>query len=182
MITMNENSINIDSEENIIDVSVAEPEWKGSYLDLEDVARKAMLLALKTARLPKIMTERTFEASIVLANDDLIQVLNREYRDMDKPTNVLSFATIDSDDPLPEEGPFPLGDIILSYQTLDREAREQGKFFKDHFTHMVVHGTLHLIGYDHQTEDEANIMETLEIRILEKLNIQNPYMENFSVA
>ena len=108
--------------------------------------------------------------------------MNREYRDMDKPTNVLSFATLDSDDPVPDEGPYPLGDIILSYQTIDREANEQGKFFKDHFTHMIVHGTLHLVGYDHQTEDEATHMETLEIRILEKMNIQNPYMDNMSMA
>ncbi len=180
---MNENNANEDDEDgNIIDVTVSEPEWNASFLDVEDVARNAVQLTLSIARLPAIMKGRIFEASVVLANDALIQILNREYRDMDKPTNVLSFATIDSDDPLPEEGPFPLGDVILSYQTIDREAREQGKFFKDHFTHMVIHGTLHLIGYDHQTEDEANIMETLEIRILGKLNIQNPYMENFSMA
>lgn len=180
---MNENNELHEHEDgNIIDVTVSEPEWNASFLDVEEVARNAVQLTLKIARLPPVMKSRDFETSIVLANDDLIQVLNREYRDMDKPTNVLSFATIDSDDPLPEEGPFPLGDIILSYQTIDREAREQGKFFKDHFTHMVIHGTLHLIGYDHQTEDEANIMETLEIRILGKLNIQNPYMENFSMA
>ena len=79
--------------------------------------------------------------------------------------------------PLPPEGPVHIGDIILSYQTLDREAKEQGKFFRDHFIHIVVHGTLHLLGYDHITEDEANIMESTEIRILEKMNIQNPYTE-----
>lgn len=179
---MNENSANENEDGNIIDVTVSEPEWNASFLDVEEVARTAVRLTLRIARLPPVMKGRAFETSVVLANDDLIQILNHEYRDMDKPTNVLSFATIDSDDPLPKEGPFPLGDIILSYQTIDREAREQGKFFKDHFTHMVIHGTLHLIGYDHQTEDEANIMETLEIRILGKLNIQNPYMENFSMA
>lgn len=171
-----------ESNELEIDVSISEPEWNASFLDVEPLARKAMTYTLDMAILPKEIHGRDLEASIVLANDDLLHVLNREYREMDKPTNVLSFATLDSDDPLPEEGPFPLGDIILSYQTIDREAKEQGKFFKDHFIHMVVHGTLHLLGYDHQTEDEATIMETLEIRILEKMHIQNPYMDNMSMA
>jgi probable rRNA maturation factor len=165
-----------------IDVTIAEPEWNASFLDVEAIAKRAMTITLQLVELPHIIEDRELEVSVVLANDDLLHVLNREYRDMDKPTNVLSFATIDSDDPVPDEGPYPLGDIILSYQTIDREANEQGKFFKDHFTHMIVHGTLHLVGYDHQTEDEATHMETLEIRILEKMNIQNPYMDNMSMA
>ncbi len=164
------------------DVSIPEPQWSESFLDVEAITQRAMTLTVQHANLPKRIDMRDLEASVVLANDDLIHVLNREYRGMDKPTNVLSFATLDSDDPVPDEGPFPLGDIILSYQTIDREASEQGKFFKDHFTHMIVHGTLHLLGYDHQTEDEANIMETLEIRILQKMNIQNPYLDNISMA
>jgi probable rRNA maturation factor len=165
-----------------IDVSVLEPEWNASFLDLEELANRAVQITLKLAKLPDVLKGREIEMSVVMANDELTQVLNREYRHIDKPTNVLSFATLDSDDPLPEEGPFPIGDIILSYQTIDREAKQQEKFFKDHFVHMLVHGTLHLLGYDHQTEDEATHMETLEIRILEKMNIQNPYMENFSMA
>lgn len=160
-----------------IDVSIQENEWSQSFLDVEKVARDAMLRTLDIATRPPQLRGRQVEASIVLANDDLLHVLNREYRGMDKPTNVLSFATLDGDDPLPPEGPVHIGDIILAYQTLDREAKEQGKFFKDHFIHIVVHGTLHLLGYDHITEDEANIMESTEIRILEKLNIQNPYTE-----
>lgn len=165
-----------------IDVSVSEPEWNESFLELEDLAKQAVQIAIDMAVLPEPVRGRDLEISVVLANDDLLQVLNREYRQMDKPTNVLSFATLDSDDPPPPDGPFPLGDIILSYQTIDREAMEQGKFFRDHFVHMVVHGTLHLVGYDHMTEDEATIMETLEIRILEKMHIQNPYMDNMSMA
>lgn len=165
-----------------IDVSMAEPEWAASFLDVEEVVGMAVNHTIKLATIPDILAGRELETSVVLANDDLIQVLNREYRGMDKPTNVLSFAQLDSDSPVPDEEAYNIGDIILSYQTIDREAREQGKFFKDHFIHMVVHGTLHLLGYDHQTEDEATHMETLEIRILEKMNIQNPYMENFSMA
>jgi probable rRNA maturation factor len=165
-----------------IDVTISEPEWKASHLDVETIARTAMTYTLEMAVLPKMLRDRALEVSIVLANDDLIQVLNRTYRNMDKPTNVLSFAAIDADSPVPKGEPYPLGDIILSYQTLDREAKEQDKFFKDHFTHMIVHGTLHLLGYDHQDDDEATNMETLEIRILQKMNIQNPYMDGLSMA
>lgn len=165
-----------------IDVSISEPEWLSSFLEVEKLAELAMRHTLVMATLPRNLEGRELEASIVLANDDLIQVLNREYRKKDAPTNVLTFAALDADTPAPDDGPYPLGDVILSYQTIDREAKEQGKFFKDHFLHMVVHGTLHLIGYDHQNDDEATIMETLEIRILEKMNIQNPYMDQISMA
>lgn len=165
-----------------IDVSISEPEWSASFLDVEDIARRVTEITLRNAVLPNFLVAKDLEISVVLANDDLVQILNREYRKMDKPTNVLSFAAIDAQEPIPTDGPFPLGDIILSYQTIDREAKEQGKFFKDHFTHMIVHGTLHLIGYDHETEDDATIMETLEIRILEKMHVQNPYLDNVSMA
>jgi probable rRNA maturation factor len=177
--------MNIMNERNnahTIDVEVLEPEWKSSYLDVQSLVKDAILLTLNIAILPKILFAREVEISVVLANDDLIQVLNREYRDIDKPTNVLSFASLDSDDPIPDSGQIPLGDLILAYQTIDREAKEQDKFFKDHFTHLVVHGTLHLLGYDHINEDEATNMETLEIRILQKMNIQNPYMDKASMA
>ena len=174
---MNEKNSNYE-----IDVSISEPEWTTSFLDVEKVASTAMMNTLKMATLPKKLRNKDIEASIVLANDDLIQILNREYREKDKPTNVLSFASMDADNPVAENAPYPIGDIILSFQTIDREAREQGKFFKDHFTHMVVHGTLHLLGYDHENEDDANNMESLEIRILEKMNIQNPYMEKLPMA
>ncbi|HEU4838174.1 MAG TPA: rRNA maturation RNase YbeY [Micavibrio sp.] len=165
-----------------IDVTVSDPDWTTSFLDVEKLAGSGMKLTLRMAVLPKKILGRDIEASIVLANDDLIQILNREYRKKDAPTNVLTFASLDSNDPIPPNAPYPLGDVILSFQTIDREAREQGKFFKDHFLHMVVHGTLHLLGYDHETEDEANIMESLEIRILEKMNVQNPYMEKLPMA
>ncbi len=173
------------SNKNIIyeiDVTVAEPEWTTSYLDVEAIAQRAVKNTLKMAVLPEVLQYRDIEASVVLANDDLIQVLNREYREKDKPTNVLSFANLDSDDPIPKEGPVHVGDIILAFQTIDREAKEQGKFLKDHFTHMLVHGALHLLGFDHENEDEANIMESLEIRILEKMGIQNPYVDKIPMA
>lgn len=165
-----------------IDISILEPEWESSFLEVEDIVHTAISHTLKMATLPSVLQGRDVEVSAVLANDDLVQVLNREYRSKDSPTNVLSFANLDSDDPLPETGPVHIGDIILAFQTVAEEAKDQGKFFKDHFTHLVVHGTLHLLGYDHIDEHEANNMESLEIRILEKLGIQNPYTETNFMA
>jgi len=99
------------------------------------------------------------------------QVLNREWRNMDKPTNVLSFPQIE---------PFGLvlgilGDITLARETLEREAAEQGVSFTDHFTHLVVHGFLHILGYDHIEEQDALVMEGLETQILATLGIADPY-------
>lgn len=163
-----------------VDVSLSDPAWESDALSAEKLCVEAVTLALKSADLPEILDGRDIEVSVVLANDDLV-LLNREYRDKDKPTNVLSLPYWILTIPL-NGGPVAIGDIILAYQTIENEAREQEKFLKDHFTHLLVHGTLHLVGYDHMTEDDANIMETLEIRILEKMNIQNPYMEKTPVA
>jgi probable rRNA maturation factor len=98
--------------------------------------------------------------------------LNHEYRHRDAATNVLSFpAGID----LPEA--LVWGDVVVCADVVAREARAQGKTFEDHFAHMVVHGVLHLLGYDHQTADEAAVMERLEIRVLDGLGISDPYGE-----
>ena len=93
--------------------------------------------------------------------------MNREYRHKDKPTNVLSF---------PDEGPAPLlGDIVLALETVQREAAEKSVQLEHHVTHLIIHGFLHLQGYDHQTEETAAEMESLEITALAALNIDNPY-------
>ncbi|MFV3074612.1 rRNA maturation RNase YbeY [Niveispirillum fermenti] len=145
------------------------------------------------------------EMSLVLADDATVQDLNRNYRGKDKPTNVLSFAlyadggedgtegewdeTIDEIDHSDEadseddteflspDAPVPviLGDVILAFETVDREAREQGKALADHLTHLVTHGVLHLLGYDHIEDSEAALMERLETQILSGLGIADPY-------
>lgn len=105
-----------------------------------------------------------------VANEES-QQLNRDYRGKDKPTNVLSFP-FDSDIPLP----LPLlGDLVICVPVLEAEAKEQNKALLDHWAHLVVHGTLHLLGYDHIEEQEAEQMESLEIRILHSLGIDDPY-------
>ncbi|NQZ14162.1 MAG: rRNA maturation RNase YbeY [Alphaproteobacteria bacterium] len=158
-----------------IDISLQDPMWE-TIPGIEALVHKAVETTISSAHLPREVVGKHLEISIVLANDDLVHILNKEYRDKDQSTNVLTFASIDSDEPqIGDE--YNLGDVILSFQTLEREAQEQDKFMNDHFFHLLVHGTLHILGYDHIEEDDANTMETLEIRILEKLGIQNPYIE-----
>ncbi len=158
-----------------IDVSVQDPAWE-KIDKISNLVHKVASTTLTAAIIPRFAFGRALEVSIVLANDDLIQLLNREYRNKDAPTNVLSFATLDSEEP--ETGDvLNLGDVILSYQTIMREAEEQNKTITEHTMHLIVHGVLHVLGYNHQTDDSATDMETLEIRILERLGVQNPYTE-----
>ena len=121
--------------------------------------------------------KHTIELSVTLTNDANIQKINYEYRGLDKPTNVLSFPLFEREF-LKEHYRLEylaLGDIILSIETIIEEANKQEKDFKDHLTHLIAHSLLHLFGFDHLEDEEANIMESLEIKILEKLNIKNPY-------
>jgi len=113
------------------------------------------------------------ELSLVFTGDDSIQEINAEWRGKDKPTNVLSFPAF----PL-EPGGMPgpmLGDIVIARQTVEREAVDLGKTFDDHLAHLLVHGFLHLFGYDHMEKDEAEEMEALETRILATLGLSDPY-------
>jgi probable rRNA maturation factor len=113
---------------------------------------------------------------VALVDDDAIQDLNRDWRGIDKPTNVLSFPS----PRLPARlatgpVPLPLGDIFIAYQTVAREAAREKKPFMHHFAHLVVHGFLHLLGYDHDSDQTAEDMERLEARILAKIDIPDPY-------
>jgi probable rRNA maturation factor len=114
------------------------------------------------------------ELSVVLTDDAEQRVLNRDWRGIDKATNVLSFPQIEPFAPVSGL----LGDIILARETLEREAAEQGVSLEDHFTHLVVHGFLHLLGYDHMDDDEALAMEGLETQILASLGVADPYAED----
>ncbi|MCE2927693.1 MAG: rRNA maturation RNase YbeY [Rickettsiales bacterium] len=106
------------------------------------------------------------QLTIVLADDAFVQSLNHEFRGKNKPTNVLSFSGDDD----------YLGDVILAFETIKREALDQKKTFRDHTAHLIVHGVLHLLGHDHDHEKKAEKMERLEIKILKKLGITNPYL------
>ncbi len=115
--------------------------------------------------------EKEAELTVRMADPEEIRALNRDYRGVDRPTNILSF---------PFECPpgieLPLiGDLVICEEILRREAEEQGKTYQEHFAHLIIHGTLHLIGYDHIEPKDAQVMEPLEIRALAALGYQNPY-------
>ena len=114
------------------------------------------------------------ELSLVFTNDADIREINGKWRHIDKPTNVLSFPAF-ALQPGQEPGEI-LGDIVIARETVAREAAEEHKSFDDHLSHLVVHGLLHLMGYDHQNDDEAEQMETLERKILASLGISDPYL------
>jgi len=112
------------------------------------------------------------EVSIVLTNDSAIRSLNRDWRGIDKPTNVLSFP---ASGPGTGEGVRLLGDIVIAFETLERECADENRDFLHHLAHLAVHGFLHLNGYDHQTAAQAEAMEGLESRIMTRLNMPDPY-------
>ena len=112
------------------------------------------------------------EVSVLMCDDARIREINKDWRGLDKPTNVLSFPAA------PKEALARLpvvGDIAVAYETVVREAAEEGKSLPDHVAHMIAHGFLHLVGFDHETDEEAEEMEALEIRILGELGIADPY-------
>jgi len=115
------------------------------------------------------------EISIVLADDGFLKKMNTKYRGKNAPTNVLSFPMTEPEELLSEPPFISMGDIIFAYETIKSEATEQGKSIKNHFTHMLVHGCLHLLHYDHMLEKDAIEMETLEVSILKSMGIKNPY-------
>ena len=143
-----------------VTILVESPHWKG----LKPTVARAAEALLAQQKLKKAAV------TILLTTDAAVKELNRDYRGKNKPTNVLSF-----ENGAEENGIQQLGDIVLAYETIAREAEEQGKKLKDHLTHLVIHGILHLLGYDHLVPKDADIMETYEIRILARMGIANPY-------
>ncbi len=117
---------------------------------------------------------RDCEVSVRIVSADEIRALNREFRDSDRPTNVLSFPTGPIEG-LPAGEPVPLGDIVVCAEVIAEEARAQGKRPGDHWAHMLVHGTLHLLGFDHQEEPQAAEMESIETAILTEHGLRDPY-------
>jgi probable rRNA maturation factor len=154
-----------------IDVAIEDAQWE-KHPALEEIIGRALNQAAVTtgARL-----RPGAEVSVLLCDDQFIAGLNRQWRDRDAPTNVLSFPSSDGSIEDLAEAPL-LGDIIIAYETTAREASEENKSFQDHFTHLAVHGFLHLIGYDHVVESEAEVMEGLERDILATLGIDDPYI------
>jgi probable rRNA maturation factor len=167
-----------------ISISLEAGDWEAAVADVEQRIEAAARAAFDAADRPDILGVAPAEMSLVLADDALVRTLNRDYRDKDKPTNVLSFALLDGSDDTDDvlardEGmPILIGDVILAFETVQREAREQGKSVEDHLTHLVIHGVLHLLGYDHLSDPDADRMERLETSILARMGIADPYSAN----
>jgi len=154
-----------------VDVTVRCPLWTYNL--------KAAGALCQTAARASYPASDPAEVSIVLADDAFVKDLNREYRGQDKATNVLSFASDNANESPVSSGalggPRMLGDVIVAFETVSAEAAAQGKTLADHLCHLVVHGVLHLLGYDHEQDWAAEKMEALEIKILTGLEIADPY-------
>lgn len=139
--------------------------WFTSIKNLEGLSRKVVC---KTFKMVGVKQLKGMEINVLLTGDKEIQEFNKNYRGKNKPTNVLSFETGDE---------FLLGDIVMSLATLKKEAKAQNISIEAHYAHLLCHGVLHLLGFDHIDEEEAREMEFFEIKILESMGISNPYEE-----
>lgn len=156
--------------------------WQKVVCGLEARLRDVVRAALVRTAFAADKIGRPAEISILLSDDAGIRALNRRYRGIDRPTNVLAFPS--GDDGFSDIEPFPgsgqpvhaLGDIVLAFETVTAEAADQGKEFGDHMAHLVIHGVLHLLGHDHERDDDAKVMEALEVGTLADLGISNPYL------
>ena len=163
----------------MLEVAVeAEGEWDSSS-SWEQVAQRAAQAAIAESAFPDLATSgRPVELSVRLTSDEHVRALNSEWRRKDKPTNVLSFPMAEEYELRDEnvaERELMLGDIILAHGVCEAEAAEKGISFEHHAAHLLVHGTLHLLGYDHDGDSEAADMEEREVRALARLGIANPY-------
>jgi probable rRNA maturation factor len=164
-----------------VEIDLAEPcaLWRPLLPDIDRLCAEAALAAIAGAEAP---LPGAAELSIVLGDDALVRSLNRQWRGRDAPTNVLAFAAQEGETPDPASPlPLLLGDVVLACETVTREATSQGKPLADHLRHLVVHGVLHLLGYDHIDDDDAARMEALETLILARLHVPDPYRERDTV-
>jgi|ERR1700688_4537439 len=149
-----------------IDIQVQSPLWDAQPLAAQTVRDAITAAAAKIAR-------SSGEVSVVLTDDASIGKLNREWRGVDKPTNVLSFPISKTK---AGGGDWILGDIVIAYETLAQECDVKGVIFLHHLAHLTVHGFLHLIGYDHLNDSDAEAMESLESKIMRSMKMPDPYL------
>jgi len=154
------------SVEAIIDRSL----WEDSLI--ENFGKKLNLTLNEIFEETKFMASKNYYIlSIFFSGEKKISKLNKTYRNINKPTNVLSFPNLTKN----SKNENFLGDVIFSSETIANEAKQENKSIENHLIHLLIHSVLHLLGYDHETNDKALIMENLEIKILNNLNIDNPY-------
>ena len=155
-----------------VEVTMPCPAWRRECPEAAALSETAARAALRRGAAPEAAV-----VDITLGDDAAQQALNRQWRGKDSSTNVLAFPAADPDLPPPSGAPLLLGDVVLAFETVRREADEQHKPFADHLRHLVVHGVLHLLGYDHDGDAEAEAMEAREIAILAELGVPNPYRD-----
>ena len=165
-----------------LDIDIdADPEWDSST-DWAGLVRTAAEAAIAQSAFPQLArSERPVELSVRLTGDDEVKALNASWRGKDKPTNVLSFPQSERFELAESGGDGPglmLGDLVLARGVCEREAEEKAIALEDHAAHLVVHGTLHLLGYDHQDDSAAEDMESREVRALAALGIADPYSDS----
>ena len=148
-----------------VEVEIVDPAWLAAG-DVDSLAQDVVAATLTEVGR---RVHPDAEISVRLCDDDEIRALNLAWRNKDKATNVLSFPS-----PAGNRGPL-LGDIVVAFEYVSEEAREAGRSLRDHLSHMLVHGLLHLLGFDHESEDQAEEMEDFERRILARLGIEDPY-------
>jgi probable rRNA maturation factor len=153
-----------------VEIVVESPLWEAEPRS-EEIAQRAVSAAFAAADLSCLPGA---ELSVVLADDARLKELNADWRGKDQPTNVLSFPAAEPDEVA--QSPL-LGDLVIAFETLAREAEGDGKTLPDHLSHLIVHGTLHLFGYDHLSDEEAEEMEETERAALATLGIADPYRE-----
>ena len=164
-----------------VDIDTQASDWERDLPTIEELANKISRSVFSITNFDNFTDH--IEFSIILSDDSKVRTLNKEYRGADKPTNVLSFP---AEDVTPKNfkniptynGFIMIGDIVFAYQTLQYEAKNLGKSFEAHFCHLLVHGLLHLLGFDHETEKEADEMERIEVKVLSNFNIESPYQDN----
>jgi probable rRNA maturation factor len=162
-----------------LDIDIdADPEWDSSTR-WEALVRTAAEAAIAQSAFPQLASSgRPIELSVRLTGDDEVKALNASWRGKDKPTNVLSFPQTEPTELADAGGDGPelmLGDVVLAHGICSAEAVDKGISFDDHAAHLIVHGTLHLLGYDHQDDSAAEDMEAREVRALARIGIKNPY-------
>jgi len=167
--------------ELIVDVTVEAANWDRAVADLEVLCQRVVRgAACHVVDLSGMDLDGVAEISVLFADDARVQILNREWRGQDKPTNVLSFPGEDFRDGLAQHEPrVPrlLGDVVVALETTQGEAGAQHKTLVDHLSHLLVHGVLHVLGFDHTTEEHAGEMEALEVEILADLGVPCPYLD-----
>ena len=165
----------------MLDIAIEnDGDWDSST-GWEALARRAAEAAVAESAFPQLTSAtRPVELSVRLSGDEAVRALNAQWRGKDKPTNVLSFPLAEEDELRSAAGDGPelmLGDIVLARGVCTEEAEDKGIRVEDHAAHLIVHGTLHLLGYDHGDDDEAADMESREVRALARLGIADPYEE-----